>query len=310
MAERNVFPDLSQYDDMFLSELRDEIERATDRHNASPRIFVPVEIDDRIEQDIRDGRYNPDDEAIASEVLDALTVNLLTEDGLPYYTSALEHKAPRNHPFLDWIHQWTAEEGRHSPAIFAFLRRSRQVDMRTLEGLRMATMAHPDTPQPDSFIEGIVYPAIQEPATEISHRNSASRLPETHRKAGRAALSPVVGDEVKHGIWYADISEAALRLNSSLTVIAIAKQVLGFGMPGKGIPGFVDRAKAIERADIFGARQLKTIYDELFETRWPLEKLEGLSAEAEHARDLILKKRRQLAALVLRRDELSARAGA
>ncbi len=303
MAERNTFPDLSESDEMFLSELSGEIERLADRHNDSPRIFVPSEIDDEIEQAIRDGAYHPEDEDIEPAVLDALIVNLLTEDGLPYYTSTLEHKSPKGHPFRDWVHQWTAEEGRHSPSIYAFIRRSRQIDMRLLEAARMQTLANPDTPQPESFIEGTVYPAIQEPATEISHRNTVSRLPSTHRKMGRKAISPVVGDEVKHGIFYGELSEKALEFQPSLTVIAIAKQIKGFAMPGKGIPGFRDRAEAIEQADIFGLKQLKQIYDELLATRWPIDKLPNLTPEAEQARDLIFKKLGTMAKILTRREE-------
>jgi acyl-[acyl-carrier-protein] desaturase len=292
MAEKLILPDLAYTDEMFMNELSSEMERLTNQHNASPRVFVPAEIEEEIEQAIRDGHYSPEDEDIPSELTDALIVNLLTEDGLPYYTSALEHKAPRNHPFTNWVHQWTAEEGRHSPAIFAFIRHSRQVDMRWLESARMLTMAHPDTPQPGSLIEGIVYPAIQEPATEISHRNTINRLPDMHRRIGRKAISPVIGDENKHGIFYGSLAEAAYKFDTSATIIAIAKQIAGFAMPGKAIPGFDERKKAIDRADIFGMKQLRAIYSELLAKRWPIESATGLSSIAEKARDDIFRRLR------------------
>lgn len=307
MAEK-IFPELGHTDDMFLSELSSDIERLMNQHNASPRFFVPAEIDDEILQAIKDDRYNPSDEDIAPEVMDALIVNLLTEDGLPYYTSALEHKAPPSHPFRAWVHQWTGEEGRHSPAISAFVHRSGKINMRWLEKARLATMSSPDTPQPASLIEGIIYPAIQEPATEVSHRNTTSRLPEGHRKFGRKAIGPVVGDEVKHGIFYGDLSEAALRVDPSSTVIAIARQVIGFAMPGKAIPDFDERKKAIESAGIFGVKQLSDIYKNLFAKRWPLASLEGLTHDAERARDLIVKKMGQMTNLLARREEAKAKA--
>lgn len=302
MAETLTDYPLQDSDEMFLNELNDEIGRLYDRHNASPRTFVPSEIDDEIMQGISDEDYVPDVEAIPPEVTDALIVNVLTEDGLPYYTSALINKAPKRHPFRDWLHQWTAEEGRHSPAIMAFIHRSGQVDMRWLEAARMATNANPDTPQPSSFVEGIIYPAIQEPATEISHRNTVNRLPEAHRRMGRKAISPVIGDEVKHGLFYGDLSAAALEVNPSLTIIGIARQIKGFSMPGKSIPGFKEREKAIAAADIFSLRQLKGIYDSLFEKRWKIWDISNLTPDAERAREFIARKLGQYAKFLAGRD--------
>jgi acyl-[acyl-carrier-protein] desaturase len=303
MSEKVILPDLSHTDEMFLSELSGNMTNLLDRHNEKPKFYVPAEIEAEIEQAIRDGSYNPTEEAIPSEITDALIVNLLTEDGLPYYTSALEYRAPKGHPFRTWIHQWTAEEGRHSPAIYAFVKHSKQVDMRWLEVARMKTMSDPDTPQPSSLIEGIVYPSIQEPATEISHRNTINRLPETHRRIGRRAISPVVGDEVKHGNFYGDLSTAAFEFDTSTTIIAIARIIESFAMPGKAIPGFVDRKDAIERADIFGLKQLKEIYDKLFKERWPIERATNLSPVAEQARDRIFRIQRLMATKLRRREE-------
>jgi acyl-[acyl-carrier-protein] desaturase len=303
MAEKFQLPELACSDDFFLNELSQEVTRQMDRHDNSPRIFVPAEIEAEIAQAIRDKSYMPDDEPIPEEVIDALIVNLLTEDGLPYYTSTLEHVAPPDHPFTEWIHWWTAEEGRHSPSIFAFIKLSGKVDLRWLEAARMHTMRYPETPHPKSFIEGLVYPTIQEVATEISHRNTINKLPDTHRKMGRKSISPVVGDEVKHGIFYGNLSEAAFKIDSSTTIIAIARQIKSFSMPGRGIPDFDNRSEAIENAGIFGLRQLKNIYDDLLSTRWPIESAEGLSPDAEKARDLIIRKLGTMAKILSRRDE-------
>lgn len=307
MANPNQLPELSSSDAMFLSELKSEVVRLYDRHTDKPRIFVPALLLEQIEQDISDGEYNPHDEIIAPEHLDALAVNLITEDGLPFYTSTLLNKSSKDHPFTDWVNLWTAEEGRHSPAIHAFLHRTGQMDMKWLEAQRMQANSHPDTPQPDSFIEGIVYTSIQEPATEISHRNTISQLPPGHRRVARRTISPVVGDEVKHGIFYGDLSAAAIEIDQSLVTIAIARQILGFRMPGLGMPGFAEKAQAIDKAGIFGPAQLLSIYDKLFEERWPIETFENLTPDAERARQLILRKHAQLGKLVARRANILER---
>lgn len=295
-------PELHHSDEMFLSELEQDAACLLDRHESSPRFFVPAEIDDALVDAIKKGDYTPHTEIIPPAVLNALIVNVLTEDGLPYYTSTLIGKAPKGHPFREWVHRWTAEEGRHSPAIMAFIHRTGQIDMTELENARMATNSNPDTPQPESFVEGLVYTAIQEPATEVSHRNTVKQLPDGHRKFGSKAISPVIGDEVKHGNFYGDMSEAALRANPSLTIIGIARQIKTFGMPGQAIPDFEERAKTIAAAGIFGPKQLKQIYDKLFAERWPIWDLPNLTPEAERAREIIAKKLGQLTLLIQRME--------
>ena len=161
------------------------------------------------------------------------------------------------------------------------------MDMRMLERARMAMMAHPDTPQPASFIEGIVYPAFQEPATEVSHRNTMQRLPVGLHKIGRQALAAVSGDEKKHALFYTELTTSALQVDASSTIIAIARQVRDFAMPGKSIPGFKEHAEIIERAGIFGAPQLLAIYEERIDDTWDIWNRSGLSDDAERARDYL-----------------------
>lgn len=306
MAENFNHTRLEDSDDMFLHELRGETASLLDRHNTSPKVFVPSELDEEIIQAIHDGRYQPESEIIDQAVADALAVNVLTEDGLPYYTSTLLAKARKDHPFMDWVRQWTAEEGRHSPALMAVIRGCRQINLRWLEKARMHANSHPDTPQPESLVEGLIYTSIQEPATEISHRNTLKRLPEIHFKFGRKAMGYVIGDEVRHGLFYGDMSSAALEINPSLTIIGIARQMKNFAMPGKAIPDFKERSAAIARAGIFNLEELKGIYDRLFEQRWKIWDKTGLTPEAEQAREFIGRKLAQMTVTLQRlksRDE-------
>ncbi len=283
-----MLPELGESNKKFFGELSGEIERLYHRHTEKPREFFPEDFVDEMDEAVRTGDFIPEDSPIQDEVISSLYVNLLTEEGLPYYTTVLDKDIPKKHPFKDWLHQWTAEEGRHAPTIRGWLHRTRQIDMQMVERSRMAMMINPDTPQPESFIEGIVYPAFQEPATEISHRNTMRLLPATHR-IGKKALGFVVGDEVKHGDFYNDLTNYALQVDPSRTVIAIARQVKGFAMPGKSIPGFDEHKKTIENAGIFGAVQLKKIYDDLITEKWKLWEKDGLNPQAEAARDYLRK---------------------
>ncbi|CAN5458706.1 acyl-ACP desaturase [soil metagenome] len=293
MAEKTLlFPDvdLNATDAMFLDALGAESERLLNRHDDSPREFFPSDVIDQMEEAIRlgdkPGALVSPEEAIAEEVKSSLYVNYITEEGLPYYTSAIDRNLPKKHPFRDWLNTWTAEEGRHGPSIVNFLHFSRQFDMHVLERARMAMMKRPDTPQPDSFVEGIIYPAFQEPATEVSHRNTMRLLPRAH-KIGKNMLANVIGDEVKHGLFYRGITASALEYKPSLVMVGIARQINGFAMPGKSIPGFKEHKETIRKAGIFGPVQLKAIYDEMLTEKWNIWNISGLDENGEKARDFL-----------------------
>lgn len=291
MAEKLILPELHPSDELFLHELSGRIGELASAHIDSEKEFIPRDFEDEIDQAVADGELDLSDEKtqIPDAVKDALFINLLTEEGLPYYTSTIQSQIPLGHPIREWSHLWTADEGRHGPTISGFLHKTKQFSMRELERARMAMMRKPETPQPESFVESLIYPAIQEPATEISHRNTMKYLPKAH-KIGRKALGFVVGDEIRHGKFYREATAAAIEINPSLTVIGIARQIRDFAMPGKSIPGFKDRAKAIEAADIFGLKQLRQIYEDLVVERLGVLQLENLTHAAEQAREDIVRR--------------------
>ena len=67
-------------------------------------------------------------------------------------------------------------------------------------------------------------------------------------------------------------------------MIAAAKQISNFAMPGTGIPSFTRHAVRIAREGIYGLGQfLKDVLDPVL-SLWDVEHLAGLSAEAEKAR--------------------------
>lgn len=305
MAEKILIPDvdLAATNEMFFSELEDTTSTLLNRHLNTSRKFYPSDfVYSLSEEDASD----PNNELpIAAKV--SLLVNLVTEEGLPYYTSALENPIPKDHPFQYWLWKWTAEEGRHGPTIANYMTSTGQINMHLVEDARMAMMSKPDTPRPSSAIEGIVYPALQERATRISHSNTMLLLPRGH-KIGKKAFGYVVGDEGRHEDFYTNLTTAALEINPSYTIIALAKQVKGFAMPGKSIPGFADYADIIDDAHIFGGQEMLGIYDTLITGVWDIWNKTGLTSDAEKARDYIRKymdRMPELIAIKARRRDIS-----
>src|SRR5207248_2829015 len=99
---------------------------------------------------------------------------------------------------------------------------------------------------------------------------------------GFKIMKRVAADENFHFLFYRDLVTAAIKIDPSALVIAMEKQVRTFDMPGTGIPGFNEHAKAIARAGIY---DMQIHYDKILVPvvlgDWAVESLEGLSAEAD-----------------------------
>ena len=225
----------------------------------------------------------PMDEAVRS----SLFVNLLTEDNLPHYFRTIDSVFVGDEAWHTWTCRWTAEEGRHAIVIRDYLTVTRSVDPVALERGRMLQLQKAEVPRPDTAADGLVYVTLQELATRIAHGNTGRMLAD---EAGRKVMARVAGDEFLHHVFYRDLSSALLELDPSEAMLAIDRNVRGFSMPGTGIPGFAGHARAIAAAGIYDfAAHHDLILEPVVLKHWNIEALEGLSAEAEQARERCLR---------------------
>ena len=138
-------------------------------------------------------------------------------------------------------------------------------------------------PDPVSPPDALVYVALQELATRISHRNTGTLLED---EAGYKVMARVAADENLHYLFYRDLVSAALEIDPSGTMIAIERQVRTFEMPGTGIPDFSTLAAAIADTGIY---DLALHHDQVLVPvvlrHWDIASIEGLDAEAEAARE-------------------------
>src|SRR2546421_6152506 len=183
----------------------------------------------------------------------------------------------------EWIRRWTAEEQRHSIVIRDYLTVTRALDPVELERGRMAQASGAVVPEPSTPADGLVYVALQELATRVSHRNTGKLLDDP---CGYEIMSRVAADENLHYLFYKDVVAAALDVDPSGTVCAIDRQVRTFEMPGTGISDFQHHAKAIARAGIY---DFSLHHDQVLVPvvlrQWGLDSVEGLDDEAEQARE-------------------------
>ena len=105
-----------------------------------------------------------------------------------------------------------------------------------------------EVPEPGRAVDGFVYVALQELATRIAHRNTGRLLGDP---AGYDVMMRVAADENLHHLFYRDLATAAIELDPSGWSPAIERQVVGFAMPGTGIPDFAGHAAAIASAGIY-----------------------------------------------------------
>jgi len=271
-----------------LAELVPTGERLLDRHLATAKEWFPHEfVPWSRGRDFEPGEpFDPDTSPMPAGARSALLVNLLTEDNLPHYYRTIVSHFGTEGVWAEWNRRWTAEEGRHSIVIRDYLTVTRSIDLRGLERARMAQVSAGKVPDPPGIRDGIVYVALQELATRISHRNTGKLLEDP---AGEAVMSRVAADENLHHIFYRDLVAVALELDPSGMVAAIDRQVRTFEMPGAGIPDFARHARAI--ADI-GVYDFKSHHDNILVPvvfkHWRIEQLQNLKSAAAQAREQVI----------------------
>jgi len=227
-------------------------------------------------------QWSESDCEISDVARSALIVNLLTEDNLPSYHHEIALIFGRDAAWGEWVHRWTAEEGRHAIAMRDYMLVTRMVDPVALERFRMQHMsAGYESAHSGELMSSLAYVSFQELATRVSHRNTGKY---TNDPMCERLLTRIAADENLHMIFYRNLMAAALEISPDQAMVAILDVVKNFEMPGTGIPGFARKAVEMAVEGIYDLRQHK---DEVLDPVlrfWKVFELEGLSAEGENAR--------------------------
>jgi acyl-[acyl-carrier-protein] desaturase len=270
-----------------LLELEKVVEGELNRHTDVAKEWFPHEYvpwsDGRNFDGILGGdKWQESDSKVSDVARSALIVNLLTEDNLPSYHHEIASLFGRTGPWGDWVHRWTAEEGRHGIAMRDYLLVTRTVDPTALERFRMQHMgAGYVSAHSQDMLCSLAYVSFQELATRVSHRNTGKF---TQDPICEQLLSRIAADENLHMVFYRNLLNAALQLAPDQTMRAIADVVKTFAMPGTGIPGFQRKAVEMAVAGIYDLRQHRDDVVMPVLRFWRVFDIEGLSAEGEQAR--------------------------
>jgi acyl-[acyl-carrier-protein] desaturase len=185
---------------------------------------------------------------LSKEVRASVQLNLLTEDNLPGYHGEIARVTGNTDVWKTWLDRWTAEEGRHAIALRDYLTVTRAVDPVVLEQERMATVSGGFSAGDRDGLRVIAYVSMQELATRVAHRNTGRFSDDPGLDKLLARIST---DENLHMVLYRDLFAAALEVDPVRALTALTQEIVGFQMPGTGIPGFVRRAAVVARARIY-----------------------------------------------------------
>ena len=231
-----------------------------------------------------------------------LVGDTITEEALPTYESWLLDidgisQQPDN-GWAKWIRSWTAEENRHGDTLNKYLYLSGRVNMREVEittqhlisdGFDIGTASDP--------YKNFIYTSFQELATYISHNNVAKIA----RKKGHKALAKmskiIAGDEMRHHVAYTEFVRRIFAIDPSEMMLAFQHMMkhkivmpalhLRESFSKKGSL-FSDFSTVAQRAGVYTGFDYIEILKKL-NAAWEIDKITGLTPEAEKARDYLLK---------------------
>ena len=265
-----------------------------------PHDYIPYSMG----RDFDTDPWTPDQSRVSGVAQIALEVNLMTEDNLPsYHREIYSMFGHGDGAWLNWVHRWTAEEGRHSIVLRDYLVVTRAIDPYELERARMAQVMQGYDSGDKRTLEGMAYVAFQELATRVSHKNTGRYCDDP---VADKIMSRIAKDENLHMRFYRDMLGAAMHVDPSAAVEAVVDEVIGFEMPGAGMRQFLTKSAQIANAGIY---DLRIHHDDIV---WPLLRhwrffdIEGLDAHAEQRRDELAEFMTQLDTQATRYEEKRA----
>jgi acyl-[acyl-carrier-protein] desaturase len=231
-----------------------------------------------------------------------LVGDTITEEALPTYESWLMDvegvdNVERN-GWSKWVRHWTGEENRHGDALNKYLYLSGRVNMREIEqttqhlindGFDIGTGRDP--------YKNFVYTSFQELATFVSHNRVALIAKKYGEKKLFKMCNLIAGDEMRHHLAYSEFVNQIFKVDPSEMMLAfqyMMKQKIT--MPalflresgekiGSAFEAFSDSA---QRIGVYTAADYVDILEKL-NVKWDIANMNGLTAEAEKARDFLMK---------------------
>ncbi len=265
-----------------------------------PSDFLPDSESDTFFEDVKELREIAKD--LPYDFWVAMVGDTITEEALPTYESWLMEvegvdNLERN-GWSKWVRQWTGEENRHGDVLNKYLYLSGRVNMREVEmttqhlindGFDIGTGKDP--------YKNFVYTSFQELATYVSH----NRVSQIAKSFGDNKLSKmckmIAGDEMRHHHAYSEFVNQIFKVDPSEMMLAFQYMMkLKITMPavflresGEKIgTAFEEFSNSAQKLGVYTANDYVEIMQKLLD-KWSIDKVSGLTDEAEKARDYLMK---------------------
>jgi acyl-[acyl-carrier-protein] desaturase len=268
-----------------------------------PSDFLPDPQSDSFMNEVEEIREISKD--LGNDFWITLVGDMITEEALPTYESWLldldgieQHGENGDNGWAKWVRMWTAEENRHGDVLNKYIYLSGRVNMREVEittqhliadGFDIGTSRDP--------YKNFVYTSFQELATYISH-NNVSKIA---KKAGMKNLGKmckiIAGDEMRHHKAYTEFIRQIFAIDPSEMMMAYFDMMkLKITMPAMHLRESFETKGALfekfsevaQRAGVYTSFDYVDIIRRL-NSSWHIDKISGLTAEAEKARAYLMK---------------------
>ena len=217
----------------------------------------------------------------------ALTVNLLTEEGLPHFHRLLATYLGGDTFWSKWTNLWTAEEDRHGAVLHDYSRDSRILENPVLERMQFEYLKAGFEPSWDKDPYRVfVYTTLQERATQVSHANTG-KVSSEHEPLIGEVLMNIAKEEARHYTFYRAIFKEVLERDPNRALASAAEIMPAIDMPGINMPHFREMADVIRRAGIYGPRDYLKIVEEQVKF-WAIDAMTGLDEIGKRAQEKIL----------------------
>ena len=269
-----------------------------------PTDFLPNSQSDNFIEEVREIQELSKD--LDDDFWTVLVGDAITEEALPTYESWLMEiegikqrgEGEDDNGWAKWIRAWTSEENRHGDVLNKYMYLSGRVNMREVEittqqlitdGFDIGTSQDP--------YKNFVYTSFQELATYISHNNVAKIARKNGHKLLAKMSKIIAGDEMRHHMAYSEFVRQIFKYDPSEMMLAFSHMMKHkIVMPAMFLrESGEEKATLFEQFSVVAQRTgVYTGFDYIdilkkLNSMWEIDKINGLTDEAEIARDFLMK---------------------